>query len=109
MSPSRHIHNTSTRYAVPGLDSGRACRGRTRARAPPVTLPPCCIFSFTGFQMAAFGGIFTGYRLAEDYESGFARRRPREGGETQLTPPDREDAGRHRPGREAQDPFNPRR
>ncbi len=29
---------------------------------------------FVFLQMAAFGGIFTGYRLAEDYESGFARR-----------------------------------
>jgi ABC-type multidrug transport system permease subunit len=31
-------------------------------------------FVFVFLQMAAFGGIFTGYRLAEDYESGFARR-----------------------------------
>ena len=30
------------------------------------------VFVFT--QTAAFGGIFTGYRIAEDYESGFARR-----------------------------------
>lgn len=31
-------------------------------------------FVFVFLQMAAFGGIFTGFRLAEDYESGFARR-----------------------------------
>jgi ABC-2 type transport system permease protein len=31
-------------------------------------------FVFVFLQMAAFGGLFTGYRLAEDYESGFARR-----------------------------------
>ena len=31
-------------------------------------------FIFVFLQMAAFGGIFTGFRLAEDYESGFARR-----------------------------------
>ena len=35
--------------------------------------------------------------------------RSREGSEAQLTPPHREDVGRHRPGREAQDSFNPRR
>ena len=29
---------------------------------------------FVFLQMAAFGGIFTGYRIAEDYESGFVRR-----------------------------------
>ncbi|CAB4882432.1 unannotated protein [freshwater metagenome] len=31
-------------------------------------------FVFVFLQMAAFGGIFSGYRLAEDFESGFARR-----------------------------------
>lgn len=31
-------------------------------------------FVFVFLQTAAFGGIFTGYRIAEDYESGFARR-----------------------------------
>ncbi len=31
-------------------------------------------FVFVFLQMAAFGGIFTGFRLAEDFESGFARR-----------------------------------
>ena len=31
-------------------------------------------FVFVFLQMAAFGGIFTGYRIAEDYESGFVRR-----------------------------------
>ncbi|MFM9126283.1 MAG: hypothetical protein ACKOTA_01700, partial [Solirubrobacterales bacterium] len=29
-------------------------------------------FVFVFLQTAAFGGIFTGYRIAEDYESGFA-------------------------------------
>jgi ABC-2 type transport system permease protein len=31
-------------------------------------------FVFVFLQMAAFGGVFTGYRIAEDYESGFVRR-----------------------------------
>ena len=31
-------------------------------------------FIFVFLQMGAFGGIFTGFRLAEDFESGFARR-----------------------------------
>ena len=31
-------------------------------------------FVFVFLQTAAFGGIFSGYRIAEDYESGFARR-----------------------------------
>ena len=31
-------------------------------------------FVFVFLQMAAFGGIFTGYRIAEDYETGFVRR-----------------------------------
>ncbi|CAB4916159.1 unannotated protein [freshwater metagenome] len=31
-------------------------------------------FVFVFLQMSAFGGIFSGYRLAEDFESGFARR-----------------------------------
>ena len=31
-------------------------------------------FVFVFLQTGAFAGIFTGYRIAEDYESGFARR-----------------------------------
>ena len=31
-------------------------------------------FVFVFLQMAAFGGIFTGFRIAEDYETGFVRR-----------------------------------
>ena len=53
---------------------GRALAGRECAR---LRLPPgytAFQFCFVLIQSAAFGGVFTGFGIARDFESGFARR-----------------------------------
>src|SRR4029079_13195042 len=47
------------------------------SRVPRFVVPPgytAFQFAFVVLQSAAFGGVFTGFGIARDFESGFARR-----------------------------------
>ena len=82
----RSIHNTLANPAIllPSIDlpavlprrvRRRPVEDRRRARTSttrPATRPSSSSFVF--LQSAAFGGVFTGFAVARDFDSGFARR-----------------------------------
>lgn len=81
----RTLHNTFTRPSVflpsllfPLFFFTAFAGGLSRvSNVPGFDFPPgytAFQFGFVFFQAAAFGGVFTGFAIARDFESGFARR-----------------------------------
>ena len=80
----RTVHNvfTTADIVIPALPfrssssspSRAACRSSSTSRLPFRTGYTAFQFVFVMLQSAAFGGVFTGFGIARDFEYGFARR-----------------------------------